>query len=323
MPTKRVISNVLLFLSIVTATSVERKAAKNYGCPSNFIRLSHRCYFFSKEKATWQDAFYQCHSMHSSLAIIRNSNQDKLIKKTLSKNTMEPLERWLGGRYDWQQKRWKWAASGKPLSYKGFDKSVNQEEEILQWNCIIIDPLLQLKWNFRSCLEQKHFICHKKIQSITNNKPRKKQMKQKQYNTKYLNEIPIPDLPNDISENTISLESQQRKTPESDPFHLKIDSFPLDAQPAYRPIERKNRRRRKNWPVPALKQFTNGTVYEDKTTLLISNQPLRRRRNKVKEDEIGQSQLPMYYKTYKESRRSQHPLHPSPIVEEYNFAKSQ
>lgn len=57
----------------------------------------------------------------------------------------EPLERWLGGRFDWQRKQWKWAASGKPLSYKGFDWSVNQHENGLQWNCIVVDPNLEYR----------------------------------------------------------------------------------------------------------------------------------------------------------------------------------
>lgn len=50
----------------------------------------------------------------------------------------EPLERWLGGVFDWGKQSWKWAASGKPLQFNGFGES--QKEENLRWQCIIMDP---------------------------------------------------------------------------------------------------------------------------------------------------------------------------------------
>lgn len=313
-----VISSIVLLLTALAVSSAPSVLPNNksYVCPPNFIRLSHRCYFFSKQKATWQEAYFQCQSLHSNLAIIKNSNQDKLIRKTLSRKTLEPLERWLGGRFDWQQKQWKWAASGKPLSYKGFDKSVNQDEENLQWNCIITDPKLQFRWNARSCLEERHFICHKKIQTITNNKSRKKLLKQ--YNTNQLNEIPVPDISNDINQDSSSLK-QSPLSSKTDPFHIEIYPLASNAQPAYKKKEKKNKKKRRNQPEPALRQFPNGTVYE--TNGKSVNQQ-RRRRNRVKDDENIKLPVQMYYKTYKETSKRKHPLHPNPIVEEYNFANA-
>ncbi|ERL85484.1 hypothetical protein D910_02903, partial [Dendroctonus ponderosae] len=161
-------------------TSLDKPSAKqrSYVCPPNFIRLSHKCYFFSKEKLTFHDAFFKCRSLHSNLAIIKNSNQDKHIKKTLSSRTVEPLERWLGGRFDWQKKQWQWAASGKPLTYNGFDSSFNQTQESLQWQCITIDPAFQYRWNSRSCYQERNYICQKKLRTIDNNKSRKRLLEQ-------------------------------------------------------------------------------------------------------------------------------------------------
>lgn len=54
-------------------------------------------------------------------------------------------ERWLGGLYDWEQMAWKWAASGKPLTYQAFGKTIDDKEE-LRWHCIIMDPRLQYRY---------------------------------------------------------------------------------------------------------------------------------------------------------------------------------
>lgn len=56
-----------------------------------------------------------------------------------------PLERWLGGVYDWEQMSWKWAASGKPLTYQGFADSEPEQKEKLRWHCIIVDPTKQYR----------------------------------------------------------------------------------------------------------------------------------------------------------------------------------
>lgn len=205
---KGVIKSLLtLLFTVATVVALDRLqsalAEKNQSCPSNFVRLSHRCYFFSKEKATWQDAFFQCHSMKSNLAIIKNRNQDKLINRVLTGKSMEPLERWLGGRFDWQRKQWKWAASGKPLSYNGFGWPMRKKDESqLQWNCIVVDPNWGYRWNSRSCLEDKHFICQRKVNS--NEKWKNKIAAQQ--NSSRLNEIPIPTAKNGVD----NLKSRQR-----------------------------------------------------------------------------------------------------------------
>ncbi|XP_050307442.1 uncharacterized protein LOC126744139 [Anthonomus grandis grandis] len=284
-----------------------KRSKETHGCPKDFIRLGHRCYFFSKEKATWQAAFYQCLSMKSNLAIIKNKNQDKLIRKTLSRKTLDSTERWLGGRFDWHRKEWKWAVSSKPLSYKGFDESVNQDSENLQWFCIIADPKLEFRWNARSCLESKQFICQKRVQ-----KPKKNKLPKNYRESNILNEIPVPDISNDIV---------TKEQPSSDPFHIEVYPLVFNSKPvALKKKERKARKKNK-LAVPALKQYSNGTVYENTApAVLLSDEPVRKRRNRVKEKE-NLKQAPIYYRTYQESRRGKNPLLPNPVVEEYNFGK--
>ncbi|KAL1496953.1 hypothetical protein ABEB36_007997 [Hypothenemus hampei] len=253
--------------------------------------------------------------MHSHLAIIKNANQDRLIRKTLNKKTLEPLERWLGGRFDWHRKQWKWAASGKPLTFKGFDKSVNLESnDTLQWSCIITDPRLEYRWNAKSCLEEKHFICHKKIFTITNNKSRTKLLEQ--YKTNKLNEIPIPEVSNDI-ERTFDTLKRQLQT--SKPSLFNVETLPTTYQ-NHELNKKKKKKKRKSRPLHVVRPFSNGTFNENSGPLVMMNdQALRRRTKKAKADGSKENNVEMYYKTYKENGKRKHPLHPIPIVEEYNF----
>lgn len=82
--------SLFLTVSVISAhnfnsTQHEKKIAKkSYVCPPKFIRQGHRCYFFSKNSASWQEAYFACRDMRSNLAIIRNPYQDKLIKNFLN-----------------------------------------------------------------------------------------------------------------------------------------------------------------------------------------------------------------------------------------------
>ncbi|XP_060517672.1 uncharacterized protein LOC132696705 isoform X2 [Cylas formicarius] len=322
-----------ILIAIVCVTSVtgaqetpEKQLVKrSYVCPPNFVRLSHRCYFFSGEQATWQEAYYQCQSMHSNLAIIKNNNQDKLIRKTLNRKTLEPLERWLGGVYDWHQKQWKWAASGKPLTYKGFAADENQKDNSLKWHCIIIDPSAQFRWSSRSCLERKHFICHKKLMTVTN---RDKKKLLRQYNVNKLNEIPVPDIQGDILDKKSAANLKLHRPANLYQIELNKD---LNAQYAYRTNKRKKNKKNK-WklPPPQIRQYTNGTIYVEKSAVDNSDVPTvvtvgssynRKRRNRIKDDELLKKPMgKLKWRTYKEMD-IKHPLHPRPIVEEFNLVK--
>ncbi|CAG9825837.1 unnamed protein product [Phaedon cochleariae] len=126
--------------------SERRPVKRSYVCPPKFIRQGHRCYYFSKDVATWQEAMFRCRDMHSNIAIIKNAHQDELIRRVLSKKSLDPTQRWLGGVYDWQNMTWKWAASGKLLTYSGFPESDGDtDKESLRWQCIIMDPSLEYK----------------------------------------------------------------------------------------------------------------------------------------------------------------------------------
>lgn len=60
---------------------------RTYVCPPDFVRLGNKCYFFSNTSVKWDDAFFNCNDMHSTLAIIRSKYQHKLLKNLLTNNS--------------------------------------------------------------------------------------------------------------------------------------------------------------------------------------------------------------------------------------------
>ncbi|GBP77902.1 hypothetical protein EVAR_89555_1 [Eumeta japonica] len=51
----------ILFWSQCKGVDGHRNTTKMYYvCPPHFIRLGHSCYYFSENKATWQNALFSC-----------------------------------------------------------------------------------------------------------------------------------------------------------------------------------------------------------------------------------------------------------------------
>jgi hypothetical protein len=74
------------------------------------------------------------------------------------------LERWIGGIYNWETKRWVWGSTGRRLSYQGFSRRSPTEDST--WHCIVMDPIMMYKWGTRSCVHRKHYICEKPLQLV-------------------------------------------------------------------------------------------------------------------------------------------------------------
>ncbi|KAJ8920843.1 hypothetical protein NQ315_015635 [Exocentrus adspersus] len=311
----------VLALSCAQDLQEKQHVKRSYVCPPKFVRQGHRCYFFSKEPATWQDAHFKCRDMHSNIAIIKNWNQDKLLRSFLSKRPVALVERWLGGVYDWEQMAWKWAASGKPLSYNGFQQKMDKEDkEKLRWHCIIMDPALDYRWNSRSCVEQKHFICHTKLKIVSSKDKKKLRRQYKVDKDNKLNEIPVPIIPDYMTNNTTPLKSNIPISYQVE-INNSLNDQALFAETA--PVQerrakkgRKKKRKTKYKQLTHLKRNTNGTSSDDKE---------RRRKNREKVVDKGNptSMQHIRWKTYKKEVKQANPLYPKPIVEEYNYVKEQ
>ncbi|KAF5296774.1 hypothetical protein FQA39_LY12292 [Lamprigera yunnana] len=180
-------------VSAQTVSQAGDKCSRQYVCPPEYLKLNQHCYYFSKNKATWQNAFFTCQDLHGKFAIIKHVNQDKMMRNFLTKISVVNEERWIGGMYDWEQMKWKWAASGHEMIFKGFSQMAPEDKEKLQWHCTILDPNLDYKWNARMCLEEKYFICQTRPKLIGKGKKKQHKYPIDKYNR--LNEVPLPSGP--------------------------------------------------------------------------------------------------------------------------------
>lgn len=61
------------------------KCSRHYVCPPEFLRLSQNCYYFSKDRSSWQDAYFSCRDRHGKLAMLRSPYEDKMLRTFLNK----------------------------------------------------------------------------------------------------------------------------------------------------------------------------------------------------------------------------------------------
>ena len=295
-------------VSAQTVSQAGDKCSRQYICPPEYLKLNQHCYFFSKNKTTWQDAFFTCQDLQGKFAIIKHVNQDKMLRNFLNKISMVNEERWIGGMYDWEQMKWKWGASGQEMVFQGFSQ-MEEDKEKLQWHCTILDPQLGYKWNARSCLEQKYYICQTKPKLRGGGKKKQHTYRTDKYNK--LNEVPLPVTPyNDkhFKEYTPNDEAlnDTNNVLDNVAFAYRDASF-VDKQKD-KPKTRKNK---------TYKRILCETRIVDNETEYycpLLKYAKRRRRNKSKEDKDDKLQTRIYY-----SGTPKSPLHPRVITEEISF----
>ncbi|XP_066991781.2 snaclec botrocetin subunit beta [Anabrus simplex] len=161
---------ILLIVGSCFSTGVNSAPRRKYLCPPEFVRYGGSCYYFSKHMATWFEAHFQCKDRNSELAVMEKGWEDRNMRSYLNKVELARLERWLGGIYNWELKRWVWGANGgNPLKYQGF--SMLKKGDDHRWECIIMDPVKNYKWSNRYCIESKHFICETPLKRLKPPRP--------------------------------------------------------------------------------------------------------------------------------------------------------
>ncbi|CAH1368182.1 unnamed protein product [Tenebrio molitor] len=136
-------------------------------CPPHMILVGRKCYFFSIDKTSWSNAYWACRDNKTKLAVITTRIQDNILRGFLEASfAAEKHERWIGGIYDWKQKKWKWAMSGRSIKYKNFANPDWVAGQNNTHHCITLDPELKHLWNSKNRLEDKHYICQAKSRSV-------------------------------------------------------------------------------------------------------------------------------------------------------------
>merc|ERR1711928_130081 len=110
----------LLLCAILLISYADALVGHRYYCPPDFVRLGNGCYLFSSHITSWQNAHFACRDAQAQLAVFETRWEDSTIGTYLSRPEFAPLERWIGGLYDWNGQQWLWGATGEPMKYLGF-----------------------------------------------------------------------------------------------------------------------------------------------------------------------------------------------------------
>ncbi|GLH14491.1 Putative CTL6 [Gryllus bimaculatus] len=184
----------LLLLGALAPFGAQGMPRRKYLCPADFVRHGNSCYYFSVHMATWFDAHFACKDRKSELAILDKGWEDRNMRTYLNKPELARLERWIGGIYNWETKRWVWGANGgHPLKYQGFSKMAKDSDP--KWNCIIMDPSMNYKWTSRVCLDKKHYICEVPLKRLKPPQPHVAQPQKPRKNPKDPNKPKKPRDP--------------------------------------------------------------------------------------------------------------------------------
>lgn len=168
------------------------------------------------------------------------------------------------------------------------------------------------RWNSRSCLEEKQYICQTKLKKVS---PKGKKKLQKHYNAtsiNKLNEVPVPVL-YELT-NTIPKTAQNRLSNEVLDNEIAFAIRPqADEMQKKKKKKKKGKKKTKKEIDEAYIKSLNGTDLN-----------LRRRRNKMKDSKIvknieNASFENMKWKMYYE-KATISPYHPRKIVEEISYS---
>ncbi|KAF6211690.1 hypothetical protein GE061_012204 [Apolygus lucorum] len=138
-----------------------------YKCAHKYFRVGNNCYHLSAEKVTWREAIFKCNDLQGQLAVLDSKLEDQKLRKYLNRHKPDKNERWTAGFYDANNQVWRWAYKGDPFKYQGFSR---QRRKGNAWKCTVMDYYLLYRWNSRSCLQKKRYICERPMEIIKSNK---------------------------------------------------------------------------------------------------------------------------------------------------------
>lgn len=179
------------------------------------------------------------------------------------------------------------------------------------------------RWNSRSCIERKHYICHTKLKTVSGKGKKKLRRQYHADKDNKLNEIPVPTIP-DYSDNDTAILKANIPISYKVEINQRLNDQALFAEvfPAVeKRVKPKRKRKTKFRELTQFKRNSNGTL-SDPTSFRDRN---KRRKNKGKKVDKGRptSIQHIRWRTYKKNLKQSNPLYPDPIVEEYNYVKEQ
>jgi hypothetical protein len=107
----------------------------------------------SQKKESWLDAHFDCKDRNSKLAEPLKF-ADKRLRKYLRNNDQTNGDKWIGGMYNWQKKKWQWGYNGGEMKYQAFDDKIDRyarDKKLLFFNKFPFSNLI--------CSENLQFHC--------------------------------------------------------------------------------------------------------------------------------------------------------------------
>ncbi|XP_059052427.1 uncharacterized protein LOC131847008 [Achroia grisella] len=219
------IAVLVIFCSQHIAVEGHRNSTKmSYVCPPQFIRLGHSCYFFSENKATWQNALFACKDRESNLSVPARW-EDRNLRAYLNKSVLDGVSRWIGGIYDHISQSWKWGGELREMHYQSFSKMKKMSPSELKWHCIAMVPDLLFRWAPKNCYEPLKFICQTKLRKV--HKSKLKELRRRWQRMGQLNEITAPSVSREVGDRNNDLSVQPYRNPKS----YDLRPSPLRLQP--------------------------------------------------------------------------------------------
>ncbi|KRT82901.1 C-type lectin [Oryctes borbonicus] len=144
-----------------TNPTQKKKPRMRFTCPDkNYVLVAKRCYFLSRTKENWNNAYYKCQDMKSELTIFNSTKQAEKVRTKLRIRQLTNEKRWIGGYFDFKNSVWKWAASGRVLPVQP-----NAASD-LKWSCVVWDPERSSGWFSESCLTPLYYMCQSKATPV-------------------------------------------------------------------------------------------------------------------------------------------------------------
>lgn len=91
-------------------------------CPPSFTRIGSECYYISSNRVNWLDAHFECKDRNSRLAEPIKYEDRALRKYLMHNDDPERFDIWIGGIYNWEQKKWQWGYNGRDVIYQSFSQ---------------------------------------------------------------------------------------------------------------------------------------------------------------------------------------------------------
>ncbi|XP_057560186.1 killer cell lectin-like receptor subfamily B member 1 [Hippopotamus amphibius kiboko] len=126
-------------------------------CPTNWHLIRDKCLFFYETLKPWNDSLTDCSTKESSLLLIQDQEELRLIRNLIDKGGMLF---WIGLNFTLSEKNWKWT-NGSLLNSNILQITGDAKED----SCVCISMTQILSEN---CATENKWICQKELKSVRN-----------------------------------------------------------------------------------------------------------------------------------------------------------